>query len=303
MISPELALPLTLVVPLIGFVAIWLLDKQPNFREAATLVTGGVLLALTISIFMAVGAGERPEAAFLEVMEGAPISFRAEPLGAMFAVIASGLWVVNSLYSIGYMRGHHEKHQTRFFMCFAIAISAAIGVAYAANLFTLFVFYEVLTLSTFPLVTHKGDDKARNGGRVYLGILLATSICLFLPAIVWTYAIAGTTDFTVGGLLARHVDEAGPVAGILMALYAFGIGKAALMPVHPWLPNAMVAPTPVSAFLHAVAVVKAGVFSILKVAVYIFGIDFLDKTGASTPILWIAAGSIILASAIAMHKD
>ncbi|HRX38383.1 MAG: proton-conducting transporter membrane subunit [Parvularculaceae bacterium] len=303
MISPELALPLTLVVPLIGFVAIWLLDKQPNFREAATLVTGGVLLALTISIFMAVGAGERPEAAFLEVMEGAPISFRAEPLGAMFAVIASGLWVVNSLYSIGYMRGHHEKHQTRFFMCFAIAISAAIGVAYAANLFTLFVFYEVLTLSTFPLVTHKGDDKARNGGRVYLGILLATSIGLFLPAIVWTYAIAGTTDFTVGGLLARHVDEAGPVAGILMALYAFGIGKAALMPVHPWLPNAMVAPTPVSAFLHAVAVVKAGVFSILKVAVYIFGIDFLDKTGASTPILWIAAGSIILASAIAMHKD
>lgn len=303
MISPELALPLSLAVPLAGFVAIWLLDRQPNRREAATLVTGAALLVLTISVFAAVGAGARPEYAFFEVMDGAPIAFRAEPLGAMFALIASGLWVVNSLYSIGYMRGHHEKHQTRFFMSFAVAIAAAIGVAYAANLFTLFVFYEVLTLSTVPLVTHKGDEKARRGGRIYLGILLGTSIGLFLPAIVWTYVIAGSTDFTLGGLLATHVDEAGPIAGVLLGLYAFGVGKAALMPVHPWLPNAMVAPTPVSAFLHAVAVVKAGVFSVLKIAVYIFGVDFLAETGASLPFMWVAAGSILLASAIAMHKD
>lgn len=303
MISPGLAIPLALWVPLLGCLAIWLLDKSPNLREGATIITGLILFALTVTVFIAVGDGQRPGYQALEVIEGLPIAFQAEPLGAMFAVIASGLWLVNSVYSIGYMRGHNEQHQTRFYMSFAVAISAAIGVAYAANLFTLFIFYEVLTLSTFPLVTHYGDEKARKGGRIYLGVLMATSIGLLLPAIVWTYAIAETTTFTPGGILAMHVDAAGPIVGVLLGLYAFGIGKAALMPAHPWLPNAMVAPTPVSAFLHAVAVVKAGVFSILKIVVYIFGIDLLKDTGASVPFMWIAAGSILLASLIAMHKD
>ncbi len=303
MISPGLAIPLALWVPLLGCLAIWLLDKSPNLREAATLVTGAILFALTVTVFIAVSTGQRPGFQALEVIDGLPIAFQAEPLGALFAVIASGLWLVNSVYSIGYMRAGNEQHQTRFYMSFAVAISAAIGVAFAANLFTLFIFYEVLTLSTFPLVTHKGDEKARRGGRIYLGVLMATSIGLFLPAIVWTYVIAGTTDFMPGGLLAQHVDAAGPIVGILLGLYAFGIGKAALMPAHPWLPNAMVAPTPVSAFLHAVAVVKAGVFAILKIVIYIFGIDLLKDTGASIPFMWIAAGSILLASAIAMNQD
>ena len=303
MISPGLAIPLALWVPLLGCIAIWLLDKSPNLREAATLITGVILFGLTVTVFLAVGEGQRPGYQALEVIDGLPLAFQAEPLGALFAVIASGLWLVNSVYSIGYMRGGNEKNQTRFYMSFAVAISAAIGVAYAANLFTLFIFYEVLTLSTFPLVTHKGNDAARRGGRIYLGVLMATSIGLLLPAIVWTYAITETTDFMPGGILAQHVDAAGPLVGILLGLYAFGIGKAALMPAHPWLPNAMVAPTPVSAFLHAVAVVKAGVFSILKIVVYIFGIDLLKDTGASVPFMWVAAGSILLASAIAMHKD
>ena len=303
MISPGLAIPLALGVPIVGFIAIWLLERKPNLREAATLITGAILFFLALVVFAAVGQGERPGFNLIEVIDGLSISFQAEPLGAMFAVIASGLWLVNSIYSIGYMRGHHEEHQTRFYMCFAVAISAAMGVAFASNLFTLFIFYEVLTLSTFPLVTHYGDEKARKGGRVYLGVLMATSIGLLLPAIVWTYVITGTTDFTDGGIMAPHAAAVGPIAGVLLGLYVFGIGKAALMPVHPWLPNAMVAPTPVSAFLHAVAVVKAGVFSVLKVAVYIFGVDFMSATGASKPFMWIAAGSILLASAIAMNQD
>ncbi|MEO0695194.1 MAG: proton-conducting transporter membrane subunit [Pseudomonadota bacterium] len=303
MISPELAIQLCFVVPVIGFIGIWLADKSPNLREGVTLTTAGILIFLTVSIFMAVGNGERPRVEIVNVVSGLPIAFEVEPLGAMFAVLASGLWAVNSLYSIGYMRGHDEPNQTRFYMCFAIAIGSAIGVAYAANLFTLFVFYEVLTLSTFPLVTHKGDENARNGGRVYLGILMGTSIGLLLPAVVWTFALAGTSDFVPGGILATSVDAASPVVAVLLGLYAFGIGKAALMPIHPWLPNAMVAPTPVSAFLHAVAVVKAGVFSVMKVVVYIFGIDFLAASGAGTLFMWLAAGSILLASLIAMHKD
>ena len=303
MISSSVALVAAVGMPLIGCIAIWLLDKAPNLREAATLATAALLLVFSVTVFLAVGNGETPQIFVFEVIDGLPLAFRAEPLGAMFGLIASGLWFVNSLYSIGYMRGHDEQHQTRFYMSFAVAISAAMGVAYASNLFTLFIFYEVLTLSTFPLVTHYGDDKARNGGRIYLGVLMATSIGLLLPAIVWTYAIAETTEFTAGGILAQHVDAAGPLVGVLLGLYAFGIGKAALMPVHPWLPNAMVAPTPVSAFLHAVAVVKAGVFSILKVAVYVFGVDLLRDTGASIPFMWIAAGSILLASLIAMNQD
>ncbi len=303
MISPGDAVALSVALPFAGMIAIWLLDRAPNLREAATLVTGAALIALTIGVFLAVGEGARPGYFVFTVVGGLPIEFQAEPLGAMFAVLAGVLWFVNSLYSIGYMRGNREKNQTRFYMSFAIAIASAIGVAYAANLFTLFIFYEALTLSTFPLVTHKGDDAARDGGRVYLGLLMGTSIGLLLPAIVWVYSIAGTTDFTPGGILAAPLADAGPLPMILMGLFAFGVAKAALMPVHPWLPAAMVAPTPVSAFLHAVAVVKAGVFSVLKISVYIFGVDFLKVTGASAPFLWIAAVSILLASAIAMRQD
>lgn len=303
MISPGLAIILSLSVPIVGFFAIWLLGKSPNLREAATLITAVILLVLTIIVFAAVGEGQRPGYNLIYLFENLPIAFRAEPLGAMFALIASGLWLINSIYSIGYMRGHNEPNQTRFYMSFAIAISSAMGVAYAANLFTLFIFYEILTLSTFPLVTHKGDENARRGGRIYLGVLMGTSIGLLLPAIAWVYSITGHTNFELGGILAANVDDSGPIVGILLGLFAFGIGKAALMPAHPWLPNAMVAPTPVSAFLHAVAVVKAGVFSILKVVIYIFGVDQLSNTGASIPFMWIAGASILLASAIAMHKD
>ena len=303
LISPGLALPLTLLIPILGFLAIWALDKSPNLREASTLITAGVLLLLVLIIFTAVGAGQTPGFILLNVIDGLNLELRVEPLGAMFALIASGLWIVSSLYSIGYMRGNSESNQTRFYMSFAIAISSAMGIAYAANLFTLFVFYEILTLSTFPLVTHKGIDAARHGGRIYLGILMGTSIGLLLPAIAWTYAIAGGGDFTVGGILSTKIDETGPLVPILLGLYAFGIGKAALMPAHPWLPNAMVAPTPVSAFLHAVAVVKAGVFTIMKIAIYIFGADLLRDLPATDWVLAVACFTVLASSLIALTKD
>ena len=303
MLSPGFTILLTLLVPLIGFVAIWAFGRSPNLREGATLTTGGIVLILVLIIYSAVAKGEQPGYILLTVIDGLRIEFKAEPLGAMFALIASSLWIVNSLYSIGYMRGNNESHQTRFYMSFAVAISSAMGVAFAANLFTLFIFYEILTLSTFPLVTHKGTEEARRGGRIYLGVLMGTSIGLLLPAIAWVYALTGTTEFQAGGILAAQGDAVKPLLPVLLGLFAFGIGKAALMPAHPWLPNAMVAPTPVSAFLHAVAVVKAGVFSVLKIVVYIFGIDLLRDTGASTYLVWIAGGSILLASMIAMNQD
>ncbi|MCG7907685.1 MAG: monovalent cation/H+ antiporter subunit D family protein, partial [Candidatus Thiodiazotropha taylori] len=211
------------------------------------------------------------------------------------------LWLVTSIYAIGYMRGHNEQNQTRFFAAFAVSIAATMGIAFSANLFTLFLFYELLTLSTYPLVTHAGTPEAKQGGRVYLGILLGTSIALFLLGILVTWSLTGRVDFEAGGILSGHIDPAW--AGLLYALFLFGIGKAAVMPFHRWLPAAMVAPTPVSALLHAVAVVKAGVFTILKVTIYIFGSDFILSNDVTGGLIWIAAATILLASMVAMTKD
>ncbi|MBE0584140.1 MAG: monovalent cation/H+ antiporter subunit D family protein, partial [Desulfofustis sp.] len=193
-----------------------------------------------------------------------------------------------------------EEKQTRFFACFAVAISSVMGIAFSANLFTLFIFYEVLTLSTYPLVTHSGTDKAKLGGRVYLGILLTTSILFLLLAIIGTWFVTGTLDFREGGLFDSSMLGA---AAVLLPLYIFGIGKAAIMPFHRWLPAAMVAPTPVSALLHAVAVVKAGVFSVLKVCVYVFGLDTLRQLPTTEYLLYLAAATVLLASVVAMRQD
>jgi len=301
-VTAATAVGLAVAWPLIAVVLIVVFRRWPNLREAGTLLTGGSLFAIVAGVILPeVQAGGRPGLVLCEVVPGLRLAFEVEPLGMIFGLVASGLWIVTSFYSIGYMRGHHEKNQTRFYICFAIAISGALGVAFAANVFTLFVFYELITLSTFPLVTHSGTKEARNAGRMYLGILMGTSIAFLLLAMAWTWLAAGTTDFTPGGILAGKVD--GGNLMVLLALYAFGAGKAALMPFHRWLPAAMVAPTPVSALLHAVAVVKAGVFTILKVVVYIFGIDLLATTGASHWLTWVAAFTIIAASCIAIGKD
>jgi multicomponent Na+:H+ antiporter subunit D len=295
------AVVLALLLPLAGAAGIGLCHRAPNLRETVTLVTAGALAVTVWSLVPDVFAGARPSVQVTTLLGGLSIAFEVEPLGMLFAALAATLWIVNSIYSIGYMRGNDEKHQTRFYVCFAIAISAAMGVAFAGNLLTLFVFYELLTLSTYPLVSHKGDEKTMRSARVYLGLLLATSIGLLLPAIIWTYAAAGTLDFRQGGTLAGAV--AGPGVGVLLALYLFGIGKAAVMPVHRWLPAAMVAPTPVSALLHAVAVVKAGVFSVVKVVVYVFGLDLVAADGVGQWLIYIAGGTIVLASLVAMTKD
>lgn len=301
--SAATAAALAVLWPLLGTVPIALLgEKQRNLRETATLLTAGSLFALVVSrILPAVTAGGRPRIDLVEVVPGLSLAFEVEPLGMLFALVASGLWIVTTFYSIGYMRGHKEKHQTRFYVCFALAIAGALGVAFAANVFTLFVFYEAITLSTYPLVTHKGNERAKRAGRVYLGILMSTSIAFLILAMAWTYILADTTEFRPGGILAGKASE-GTLA-LLLALYAFGTGKAALMPFHRWLPAAMVAPTPVSALLHAVAVVKAGVFTVMKILVYVFGVELLAETGASFWLTWVAAFTLMAASIVALTRD
>ncbi len=299
--STGTSIQLALALPLVGAVLTAILGRRPNLREAGTLTIGVALFLVVLSLVPSVLGGARPAVRWFEVLPGLAIAFRIEPLGMLFALVASGLWIVTSLYSIGYMRAHNEGHQTRYYMAFAVSIFGAIGVAMAQNMFTLFIFYEVLTLSTYPLVAHHGTAKAMRGARTYLSVLLTTSIGFLLLAVVWTWSIAGTLDFTEGGILAGKAEE--PVILGLLVLYAFGTGKAALMPFHRWLPAAMVAPTPVSALLHAVAVVKAGVFTVMKVVVYIFGLDLLRDTGASVWLMYVAGATIIIASIVALTKD
>jgi len=257
--------PLLVIVFIIGFG-----EKRRNLREASILVAGVVLFLMNLKIWGALKDGEIQVSGELPLLTNYSLQLVVEPMGVVFALLASFLWIVTTVYSIGYMRGHNEKNQTRFYTCFAIAISAVMAAAYARNLLTLFVAYEVITLSTFPLVTHAGHEAAVRAGKVYIGILMSSSIGLFLPAMIWVASASGTLDFVEGGVLAQSGLSRFSLA-VLLGLFVFGIGKAAVMPLHRWLPAAMVAPTPVSALLHAVAGGKTGVFAILKIVTYIFG--------------------------------
>lgn len=290
-----------LIVPLLTAVGVFATGKYPNVREAVSIVSGLVLFGLVAKLGSIIDWNDAATVTLAEPLPGLTLALSLEPLGLLFALIASFLWPVTTIYAVGYMRTHKEQNQTRFYAAFAVSISAAMGIALSANMLTLFVFYEILTLATYPLVTHAGHDKARKAGRVYLGILMATSVGFLLLAMIWTWQIAGTLTFTNGGVFNDSVSPI--ILSVLLALYVFGTGKAAIMPFHRWLPAAMVAPTPVSALLHAVAVVKAGVFTILKVSVYIFGIDTIADLAVSDWLVVVAALTIVLASAIALRKD
>ncbi|MGB0618018.1 MAG: proton-conducting transporter membrane subunit [Myxococcota bacterium] len=306
----ETTIVMAMLLPLFGAVGVQLLGRfaNENARDAWTVVIGLATFSRVVALVEPVSSGARPALALPQWMPGLGLGFEVEPLGLLFALVASGLWIPTSLYAFGYMRGHHEQNQTRFFTCFALAISAALGIAFAGDLVTLFLFYEILTFSTFPLVTHAGTEAAVKAGRLYLGILVSTSVLFLLVAILWTANVAGDVAFHGGidgaapaGLLEGKIE--GHAAGLLLLLFAYGVGKAALMPFHRWLPAAMVAPTPVSALLHAVAVVKAGVFSVLKIAVYVFGLDMLSRDGLSDLVMWIAAITILAASIRALSLD
>jgi multicomponent Na+:H+ antiporter subunit D len=299
--TPECLLVAAILIPLVAAALIPLFQRWPNVRETVTLVAAVLLCLAVVALLGPVLAGGRPQWTGIEVFPGVAFAFRVEPLGMLFALVASSLWIVNSTYSIGYMRANKEPRQTGYYVCFAIALASTMGIAFAENLFTLFLAYEALTLSTYPLVTHHRDAKAMASGRLYLLLLLGTSMVLLLPAIVATYVLAGTIDFSPGGVLG---GKAGDVTLVfLLVLYVFGIGKAAMMPLHFWLPAAMVAPTPVSALLHAVAVVKAGVFCVVKVVVYIFGLETLTASGANEWLIYAASASLLGASLIALTRD
>ena len=293
--------PLIAVLVSICAVPLLILSKRSNIRETWTFVAAVAKFLIVLSMLPAILKGNQIVYTLAEVIPGAAIKFRVDPLGMLFALVASSLWILTSAYSIGYMRGLKEHSQTRYFCFFALALSATIGVAFSANLLTLYLFYEMLSLATYPLVTHHQDKEARASGRKYLTYILGTSIGLLLPAMLISYNLAGTLEFASQGFLAGTCSKG--LVAMLLVFFIFGFAKAAIMPFHGWLPAAMVAPTPVSALLHAVAVVKVGVFSIVRVLTGVFGIELLSTLDLGLVICVAASFTIIVASLIALSQD
>ena len=292
---------LAIACPALSAILVLLFSKRPNVRESWTLLATIVQFSIIFSMVPMILEGTMIESCLFTMFPGIHFGFKVDAFGLIFAITSSFLWILVSIYSIGYMRALREHAQTRYYFCFAFAIFGAVGVALSGNLVTMFIFYEILTVSTYPLVAHEQTPEALFAGRKYLAYLF-TAGSFLLGAVVLTYSLAGTTDFDKGGILTTAFAPRS-VLMILFILFLLGFMKAAYMPFHSWLPTAMVAPTPVSALLHAVAVVKAGVFGIVRMVCYIYGIDLMHELGLGVLLASFAAFTMIAASLFAIAQD
>ncbi|AUO54560.1 proton-conducting transporter transmembrane domain-containing protein [Ehrlichia canis] len=305
-LTSEFTLVCTILLPFISAIMILMLKKIKYSQEIISIISSCILFYMAFETYKFYT--KHDSELYIELYEFINpkiyIAFKAEILSMIFSLLASFLWIITTIYSISYMKNNdnNNKKQPLFYSCFAISIGCTMGIAFSANLLTLFIFYELLTISTYPLITYYINDQSKISGRYYIGILLGTSMLLFLPAIIITYNISGTLDFTTNGILPDNISNTLLIT--LLLLFTYGIGKAALMPIHSWLPQAMVAPTPVSALLHAVAVVKSGVFTIIKILLYIIGLKNLNTfiQEHHNILMYISGATIILASLIAIKQ-
>jgi len=301
----ESALPLLPIgIVLVTSILIMVSGKRPNLREFWS-VAGAVLTFLSVMAMVpAIWQGNRILYTLSTIAPGISLNFRVDALSLIFGIISSFLWIFASIYNVGYMRGLNEHAQTRYYACFAIAIFGAQGVSYAGGLFSLYLFYEVITLFTYPLVAHHQDEEGYAGGKKYLVYLMGTSKGFLLPALILAYVMTGTLDFADNIRTGVFPSSADPLwITVTYVLFVAGFAKAAIMPFHNWLPSAMVAPTPVSALLHAVAVVKAGVFCIARVMLSTFGTGVLQDLGIGLVTAYVVSFTILAASIIALTKD
>jgi multicomponent Na+:H+ antiporter subunit D len=278
--------------------------RWPNVREACSLVGAAATFVATLSLVPHVVAGGTWSLPLFQLLPGASITLRVDGMSLLFALTSSFLWILAGFYCIGYMRGLNEHAQTRFYVCYSATIFSAVLVAFSGTLLTLYLGYELVSIFTYPLVMHHQDADAYSGSRKYISYLMTTSKLLLLPALVLTYVTTGSLDFATNistGIFPATASQA--LVTTVYFLSLFGYAKAAIMPLHNWLPSAMVAPTPVSALLHAVAVVKVGVFSICRVMLYVFGVNVLQKWGLGIITAYIAAFTILMGSTIALTKD
>ncbi|MBB3407264.1 multicomponent Na+:H+ antiporter subunit D [Rhizobium sp. BK316] len=293
---------LAITVAGLAALAVLLLNNRERLRDLVSPLAAIAMFVIVVSMAPTVLSGGTVELRLFEILPGIDFAFRVDALGMVFATVSSLLWIVAAIYSIGYMRHLNEHAQTRFFACFASSLAAAAGGAFAANLFTLVIFYEVLSLVTYPLVYHHEDEEGWTGSRKYLVYLMGASKSALLAALALTYHIAGSLDFVAGGLLGGS-DASAALLTVVYFCYLFGFAKAAVMPMHAWLPAAMVAPTPVSALLHAVAVVKMGVFCVLRVVFHVFGTGLVGGLGLGIATAYLVSFTILMASVYALTRD
>ena len=300
----SIKLLIALLIPLVGALGVMIKGKQENIREAISSVSSMLLLITVASMIPAVLSGKTLVFHMFNILPGVTITLQADAMSMIFALVSSSLWTIAVFYSMGYMRSLNEHAQTRFNACFALSIFGAIGVAFSANLFTMYLFYEVVSICTYPLVAHHQDKEGYSGARKYIVYLTATAKAFLLPAMVLIYVLTGTLDFAPdisSGIFPAEVSK--PLVIMLYIFCLFGFAKNGIMPFHHWLPGAMVAPTPVSALLHAVAVVKVGVFCTTRVMLYVFGVDTMHALNLGIPTAYFVGFTIIVASILALSKD
>ncbi len=295
---------IALLVPLIGAIGVMLKGNDENIREGISCVASVVLFGLVLSLVPDVWHGKRLVFHMFTLLPGVTVTLRADAMSMIFAIVASSLWTIAVFYSMGYMRGLKEHAQTRFNACFALAIFGAIGVAFSDNLFTMYLFYEIVSVCTYPLVAHHQDEEGYHGARKYIVYLTTTAKAFLLPAMILIYVLTGTLNFAPNASTGIFPPDVNKTLVIMLYIFClFGFAKNGIMPFHHWLPGAMVAPTPVSALLHAVAVVKVGVFCTARVMLYVFGVNLMNSLNLGIPTAYFVSITILLASIIALSKD
>ncbi len=295
---------IALLIPLVGTLGVMFRGDNENVRETISSVSSILLLLVVVSMVPAVLRGDTLFFHMFTILPGVTITLRADAMSMIFAIVASSLWTIAVFYSMGYMRSLKEHAQTRFNACFALAIFGAIGVAFSDNLFTMYLFYEIVSICTYPLVAHHQDDEGYSGGRKYLIYLTTTAKAFLLPAMILIYVLTGTLDFAPNISTGIFPPDVNKTLVIMLYIFCiFGFAKNGIMPFHHWLPGAMVAPTPVSALLHAVAVVKVGVFCTTRVMLYVFGTETMHALNLGIPTAYFVSFTILVASIIALSKD
>lgn len=290
-----------IITPLAGALLLGLFpETSDRARNTLSVFVSALTATMVLSLFARVLQGQVPSAQMLRITGSLVVAFRMDLLAALFSVLASVLWVFATVYSTGYMA--HEHNRRRYFVFYILSLGATMGIALAANLFTLYLFYEFLTIFTYPLVIHEGNEEAQFAGKRYIKYSFIGA-GLILTAIVMTSGAADSLSFTAGGVLSAAAAPAQYLQSTFLCfIFGFGV-KAAIMPLHAWLPSAMAAPTPVSALLHAVAVVKSGVFGILRVMYSVYGPETLRELNLGLFAAILASVTIIAASVIALRQD
>lgn len=292
----EVMLLLAVLLPLIAG-ALLPAVKLSKAKRNIFLMSVTLLTSLLVCLLL---ANEVPRLNLIMLNDQLEIALRLDDTGRVFAGLLALLWPLTLLYAFSYMKG--DQKQTTFFSFFTMSYGVTLGIAFSANLLTLYVFYELMTLSTLPLVMHGGSGKSVSAGLKYLYYSLGGSAFAFIGLVYLVY-FGNTTEFVPGGLFQQvEIARASQLRlGYLLCFLGFSV-KAAVFPVHAWLPAASVAPTPVTALLHAVAVVKAGVFAIIRVTFFSFGVAAIRDSFAQYIPLALCAFTIVFGCAMALKE-